>query len=472
MEGEHGDRPILDSVGDVRVAWLSHSKITLNVSYAHKSIAVLGAGDSGEAAANLLHEEGAMITVLDTAEIDRLRKKIDTLGSRGIRVIAGLAAEGEAATGHYDYAILSPGIDPAVPLVQHFIRRRIEMIGELELAYEMCKCPIIGITGTNGKTTTTQLVEQMLTGCGVKTLAAGNIGPAFSARVRESSGLDVMTLEISSFQLETVRRFHAHIAVWLGFAPDHLDRYISMDEYYAAKVRIFDNQTEEDWAVVNFRDRLPRLRARPITFSAYTTGADFELRDGIIYFRGEAALSMRETQLRGAHNAENLMAAMGVGRAQGLSFEAMREPLCAYKPLPHRCEHIRTFEGVDWVNDSKGTNPDAVEKALFSETAPVVLIAGGKDKGFEYSMLTDLVAQRCRCAITVGEMADQIEMSWKDRLPVYNVGRSLERAVEVAREQAKAGDVVLFSPGTSSFDMFKNYADRGNQFRALVLALH
>ena len=413
-----------------------------------------------------------MITVLDTAEVEKLRKKIDALGARGIRVIAGLAAEEAARTEHFDLAVLSPGIDPSVPLVQHFLQRRIAMIGELELAYEMCKCPIIGITGTNGKTTTTQLTERMLNACGVKTVAAGNIGPAFSARVGESAQLDVMTLEISSFQLETITRFRANIAVWLGFAHDHLDRYRSMEEYYAAKIRIFENQTDDDWAVVNFRDKLPPLRAQKITFSAFAEGADFGLRDGTIHFQGAPVLRLGDTQLRGAHNAENLMAALGIGHARGLGFEAMRAPLCEYKPLPHRCEPIRVLDGIEWVNDSKGTNPDSVEKALLGETRPVVLIAGGKDKGFEYGMLTDLVAQKCRAAVTMGEMADRIEALWRERLPVHNAGRSLERAVQLARAQAQPGDLVLFSPGTSSFDMFKNYADRGNQFRELVQALH
>jgi UDP-N-acetylmuramoylalanine--D-glutamate ligase len=442
------------------------------VSYANQSIAVLGAGESGEAAADLLVQQGAMITVLDTAEIDKLRKKIDLLGTRGIRVIAGLAAEEAAEREPYDLAVLSPGIDPSVPLVQHFVKRRIAMIGELELAYEMCKCPVIGITGTNGKTTTTQLVETMLLGCGVKTVAAGNIGPAFSARVQQSAQLDVMTLEISSFQLESIRRFRADISVWLGFAHDHLDRYRSMDEYYAAKIRIFENQTEEDWAVVNFRDRLPRLKARKLTFSAFATGGDFDLRDGVIHFRGTPVLAVADTNLRGAHNAENLMAALGVGVARGLDFATMCRPLCEYKPLPHRCEPVRVFEGVEWINDSKGTNPDSVEKALIGETRPVVLIAGGKDKGFEYSLLTEIVVQKCRCVVTLGEMADRIGDLWQSRLPVHNAGWSLERAVELARENAKPGDVVLFSPGTSSFDMFKNYADRGHRFRALVQALH
>jgi UDP-N-acetylmuramoylalanine--D-glutamate ligase len=443
----------------------------LNVSYANQSIAVLGAGESGESAARLLHHENAMVTILDTAEESRLRKKIEALGAEGIRVIAGLAAEHESLNGRYHAVILSPGIDPAVPLVQNFIKRRIQMIGELELAYEMCKCPIIGITGTNGKTTTTQLVEKMLNACGVKTVASGNIGPAFSAKVRESSRLDVMTLEVSSFQLETIHRFHCETAVWLGFAPDHLDRYHSMEEYYAAKIRIFENQTEDDWAIVNYRDKLPVLKAKKLTFSAYVSDADFELRNGVIYFRGERVLAMADTNLRGSHNAENLMATLGIGFVRGLSFAQMAPPLREYKPLPHRCEILRTVNGVEWVNDSKGTNPDSVEKALHSETRPVVLIAGGKDKGFEYDMLTDLVTARCRAVVVMGEMADRIEAIWKSRLPVSNAGRSIEKAVELAHGLAQPGDIVLFSPGTSSFDMFKNYADRGNQFRALVQAL-
>lgn len=410
-----------------------------------------------------------MVTVLDTAEENRLRKKIDALGKRGIRVLAGLAAEHDQS--EYDQAILSPGIDPAVPLVQNFLKRRIDMIGELELAYEMCQCPIIAITGTNGKTTTTQLVETVLKGCGVKTVAAGNIGPAFSARVRQSSELDVMTLEVSSFQLETIRRFRAQVAVWLNFAPDHLDRYKSMEEYYAAKIRIFENQTEEDVAIVKLGERLPPLKARVITFSAFAAGGDFELRDGVIHHLGAPVLAMAETHLRGGHNAENLMAALAVGMVRGLSFEQMRKPLCEYRPLAHRCEPVRTLDGVEWVNDSKGTNLDSVEKALISETRPVVLIAGGKDKGFEYDSLTKLVAEKCRAAVVMGEMANRIEQLWAAALPCRNAGRSLEKAVALAREIAQPGDVVLFSPGTSSFDMFKNYAERGNLFRTLVQAL-
>jgi UDP-N-acetylmuramoylalanine--D-glutamate ligase len=213
------------------------------------------------------------------------------------------------------------------------------------------------------------------------------------------------------------------------------------------------------------------LTARKITFSAYQTGGDFEYREGAIWYGGNRILGLSETRLRGLHNVENLMAALGVGIALGVAPEKLIEPLKGYVPLPHRCEWVRQVDGVDWINDSKGTNPDSVEKALESETRPVVLIAGGKDKGFEFDALTNVVASRCRAVVVFGEMADRIESLWSGHVRCRNAGRSLERAVEMARLEAHSGDIVLFSPGTSSFDMFRNYADRGERFRILVQAL-
>jgi UDP-N-acetylmuramoylalanine--D-glutamate ligase len=291
-----------------------------------------------------------MVTILDSAEENRLRKKIDALGLRGIRVLAGLAAEHD--TNHYDRVILSPGIDPAAPLVQRFLQRRVEMIGELELAYEMCECPIIAITGTNGKTTTTQLVETMLNACGVRTVAAGNIGPAFSARVRQSNDLDVMTLEVSSFQLEGIRRFRADIAVWLNFAPDHLDRYRSMEEYYAAKIRVFENQTPEDWAIVNGRDTLPPLKAKRITFSAFTAGCDFELRDGTIHYHGEPVLALRDRQPRPARYAAPRLAQCrephgGACRRRGARAQLRADARAALR-LPPASASLRDHPHARW----------------------------------------------------------------------------------------------------------------------------
>ncbi len=344
------------------------------------------------------------------------------------------------------------------------------MIGELELAYELCKCPVVAITGTNGKTTTTQLVERMFNGSGVSTIACGNISPAFAAVVRKSGGLDLMTLEVSSFQLEQIRTFRPRIAVWLNLSANHLDRYNSMEEYRTAKLRIFENQTEEDFAVVNLRDQLPPLKAKKITFSAYQAGGDYELRDNVIFYHGEAVLDMARTKLRGLHNAENLMAALAVGHAHGLSHEKLIEPLLTYTAPPHRCEFVRTFDEVDYINDSKSTNLDSLEKALMSETRPIVLIAGGKDKGFEFDALAALVAQKARHVVLIGQMADRIKASWQAGAPCEKAA-SLADAVRLARAHAQPGNVVLFSPGTSSFDMFKSYEDRGNQFRSLVLSM-
>lgn len=432
-------------------------------------IAVLGAGESGGAAARLLLAEGARVTVLDSGSADALGEKITALQKDGANVIAGAAADDDK--GDYEFAVLSPGIDPATVLVKNFIARGVAITGELELAFVLCARPVIAITGTNGKTTTTQLIEKMLLGCGVTTVACGNIGPAFSAKVREGRAMDVLTVEVSSFQLEEIKTFRPTVAVWLGFAPDHLDRYPTLQSYFEAKARIFENQTADDWAVVNLRDKLPPLKARRITFSAYERGGDFELRDGVIHFQGKPVLKMSDTNLRGSHNAENLMATLAVGLTRGLDFAHMLPPLRAYQALPHRCELIRTLDGVDYVNDSKATNLDSLEKALAGETRKVVLIAGGKDKGFEFDSVTDLVAEKCRCAVLLGDMASRIERLWSPRVPCVNAGRSLENALHTARSQAHRGDIVLFSPGTSSFDMFRNYAERGNQFRQLVQSL-
>ena len=258
--------------------------------------------------------------------------------------------------------------------------------------------------------------------------------------------------------------------MWLNLTPDHLDRYETTDEYRAAKLRIFENQQAEDWAVVNFRDALPSLAAKRITFSAYEIGADLHLRDDVIHYKDQPLLDPRETHLRGTHNTENLMAALGVGLARGLTAAEMTPSLRNYRPQPHRCELVRELDGVTYINDSKATNLDALAKALASETQPVILIAGGKDKGFEFDTLAQTVGEKARWVVLIGEMAERIATAWQEHVPCERVG-SLQEAVQVAWSLARPGEVVLFSPGTSSFDMFKSYADRGNQFRTLVQAL-
>ena len=437
--------------------------------YKNQNIAVLGAGLSGTAAAFLLKSEGANVTVLDSAEEKNLLKStIDNLRSQGVRVICGPAADEDSSA--YQMAVLSPGIDPASPLARNFSLRKIEMIGELELGAQFCEIPIIAVTGTNGKTTTTELLAQMLNACGQRTIACGNIGKPLSEVARGNEPFDVLTVEVSSFQLETIQTFHPSVSLWLNFAPDHLDRYRSVADYRAAKLRIFENQTEKDAAVINAAESLPKIRPRKISFSAYADQADFRLSDGAIVYQNEAVLRLADTKLRGSHNIENLMATLAAGMARGLSFLEMVPPVCAYEPRPHRCEFVREVGGVGYINDSKATNLDAVEKALHAQSKPVILIAGGKDKGFTFDPLRSLVKEKVRSTILIGEMAESIRRCWSGAVK-SEIANSLADAVERAHAIAKPGEIVLFSPGTSSFDMFKSYAERGDQFRALVQAL-
>lgn len=438
------------------------------MKYKNKRAAVLGLGTSGEAAAKLLCQEGARVTVFDNASPEILADKVEAMVQLGVQVIAGEAAD--KALPNFDTVVLSPGIDPSVPLVQNFSRLGARFTGELELAYELCQKPVIAITGTNGKTTTTQLVESMLNTAGVRTIACGNIGIPFCDAVRKQGELDALTVEVSSFQLETIKSFRPDVAVWLNLTPDHLDRYASVEEYRAAKLRIFDNQRPDDFAVVNLQDRLPNISAQRITFSAYLSDGDLCREKEVIYFRGTPVLDMKETRLAGVHNAENLMAALGVAFALRIPWPSARTGLQKYRLLPHRCENVGEIGGVRFINDSKATNLDALSKALESQQSPVVLIAGGKDKGFNFDSVTQLVGAKVKHAVLIGEMAERIHRTWHGVIPC-SLAASLTEAVTIARCKAAAGDVVLFSPGTSSFDMFRNYADRGDQFRQIAQRL-
>jgi UDP-N-acetylmuramoylalanine--D-glutamate ligase len=343
------------------------------------------------------------------------------------------------------------------------VAKQIPVIGELELAFEECSCPAVAITGTNGKTTTTELTTEMLKACGIRTMSSGNIGLPFATAVRSSHELDVMVLEVSSFQLETIRTFRPQVSVWLNLSPNHLDRYPGMQEYRDAKLRIFENQTSSDIAIVNAASELPALAARKITFSASRSDADFTLNGTEIHFRGNAILDQKSTKLPGIHNAENLMAALAIGHALDIDLETLAAGVTGYSAPAHRCEFVREVGGVRWINDSKATNLDAMEMAIRSQKGPIVLIAGGKDKGFEFDAIAPLVRDRVRAAVLIGEMKDRIARSWNGT--ACHKASTLEEAVAKAHSLARAGDVVLFSPGTSSFDMFRNYGERGNLFK-------
>ena len=437
-----------------------------NNPYRGKRAIVLGLGRSGDAAARLLAKCGAQVTVLESGAAAAFTAKASVLHENGITTVFGDVANTHDASA--DLAVISPGIDPATPLAQNIFARNIHTMAEIELAHSLDKTPVVAITGTNGKTTTTEIVAAMLLSAGLRAVAGGNIGKPYSEIVLEDEEFDVLALEVSSFQLERIETFRPRVAAWLNLTPDHLDRYRDLAEYRAAKLHIFDYQTKDDHAVVNAGETLPGLMAQRTTFNAYQPGGDFSLEGRTIQFRSQSILDLDTTRLRGQHNAENAMAALGVARALDLSFASVLPALQEYRPAPHRCELVAQRGGIDFVNDSKATNLDALEKALRAEERPVVLIAGGKDKGFAFGSLASLVATKVRRAVLIGEMAGSIESDWHAFVPCEQAGYSLERAFQLASQAARPGDVVLFSPGTSSFDMFKNYADRGDQFRVLA----
>jgi UDP-N-acetylmuramoylalanine--D-glutamate ligase len=312
---------------------------------------------------------------------------------------------------------------------------------------------------------------------GKRAVAAGNIGIPFCEVVPQSEQLDAVVLEVSSFQLETVEKFRPQVSVMMNITPDHLDRYKSMRDYVLAKALIYCNQTETDFAIIN-ADTVSQLReagveiaARQVTFSSTGQKADLWLENGVIhgrrgYLRGKT-LAVTDTKLRGPHNAENVMAALAVGSVFAVPRETMVAALRAYQPQPHRMEFVAEINGVTFINDSKATNVDAVGKALQTFTAPVVLIAGGKDKGFDFDSIKPLLKTKVRAAVLVGETRQKIAKSWRDTVPCMQA-KTFRDAVWQAATAAQPGDIVLLGPACSSFDMFKNYADRGDTFKQLV----
>lgn len=432
--------------------------------YSGKKTVVLGLGRSGVAAARLLARCGAGVFVRDSGDSSRLEERAAMLRAEGIGVILGKAAE-EAPADH-DLVILSPGIEESSRLAVNAVGGGISLIGEMELAFTLCDCPVVAVTGTNGKTTTTELTVRMLRGAGLRTEACGNIGTPMSEVLVAGTRHDVLVAEVSSFQLETIRTFRPKVALWLNLSPNHLDRYPSMAEYRKAKLRIFENQGEDDWAVIEAGSGLPEIKPRMITFSTREGDADLSLSGGRILHGGVPVLDLCNTKLSGPHNAANLMAALGAGIALGADIPAMAAAIGDYLPPAHRCEFIAERIGVRWINDSKATNLDAMEQAIRSVEGPMILIAGGKDKGFEFAPIAPLVRERVFHAVLIGEMKNRIARDWAP-VPV-SVAESLEDAVEKAADRALPGTTVLFSPGTSSFDMFRDYIRRGEAFRRLV----
>ncbi len=453
------------------------------ISLEHKTVLVLGLGKSGLAAAELLRKRGARVLALDSADSPALQRDAAQLKAMG--VVVELGAD-EAPNVNFDLAVVSPGVPWSNPILQELNERKVPIIGEFELGYQHSLCLNVAITGTNGKTTTTELVERLLPAHHFKTLAAGNIGLPVCTVAEQTKDLDFLTLEVSSFQLETIQYFRPAVGVLLNITPDHLDRYDRMADYALAKGKLFMNQQPFDWAVVQ-SEALAQLRSlkvnipsKVITFSASNRRADLHLDRSLIISRLDdwngPLLDMNQTRVVGPHNAENVMAALAVGRILRIPLETMVEALKTYEPAAHRCELVAEIGGVKFINDSKATNLDAVHKALLAVPAAqpgepnVWLIAGGRDKGFEYHDIGPLLSQRVKGAFLIGETREKIRAAWSLFTPC-TLKDSLIEAVTEAAASAVSGDVVLLSPACSSFDQFQNYQHRGDVFRQAVADL-
>lgn len=468
-----------------------------------KNVLVIGLGVSGVAAAELLAGRGAKVVAVDGADNPASREAAARLRAHGVRVELSarkLPAFAPAPvrvhmrppklmppSTAYDFAVISPGVLLDNKLVLEVRAKGIPLIGELELGYQQSLALNISITGTNGKTTTTELIERVLTANDLKTIAAGNIGTPLCAVADETRELDFITLEVSSFQLETIQTFRPAVAVLTNITPDHLDRYASMDDYARAKARLFENQEAFDSAIVQ-QEALTQLQklgvkipSKIITYSANDPSADLFLDRGLIISRMEnwsgPLLDMKDVLLSGPHNAENIMAALAVGRCLHIPLERIIAAIKSFTPAPHRCEFIAEINGVKFVNDSKATNVDAVEKALLampqgesSREPNVWLLAGGKDKGFEYHDAGPTLSRRVKGAFLFGETSEKIRAAWSLFTPCSIVATLLE-ALSAAAQRAVPGDVILLSPACSSFDQFRNYQHRGEVFRQAVKQL-
>ena len=440
---------------------------------------VLGAARSGLAAAELLAAHGAVVFVSDCAPEDALVDQKLALEKAGIAYEFG---------GHSrkvfecDAVVVSPGIPSGAPVVREAIEMGLPVVSELELASRFCSMPIIAVTGTNGKTTTTVLIGELLRRLHDSVLVAGNIGLPFARALMQTPNAGYAVLEVSSFQLDHIETFRPHIAVITNITPDHLARYgMDFGKYRASKERVFENMEREDFVVFNADDEatLDAMErcVRPVTIGFSSTRALSEgayvLDDRLLFkFRGREYEIARGQDLRipGRHNVENVLAAATAAFLAGVPAEDIQQGCAAFKGVPHRMEFVRTVEGVDYVNDSKATNVASVVVALESYTQPIVLIAGGEDKGSSYEPLRSLVKEKVKALIVLGEAATRLAETFQDITRIVRV-QNLSDAVRTAHSLAAHGDVVLLSPACASFDMFRNYEHRGDVFRAEVQAL-
>jgi UDP-N-acetylmuramoylalanine--D-glutamate ligase len=448
----------------------------MDVNFLHnKKVSVIGAARSGAAVAMLLKSQGANVFVSDMAYTDKLPSSLLNLQSEKIEYEVGGHSD---RVYECDLMVISPGVPSNAPVILEAQKRKIKIVSELEVGSWFCRAPIVAITGSNGKTTTTVLTGRILSDAAKKHVVAGNIGTAFSSVVLELVETDIAVLEVSSFQLDDIDSFRPKISVLLNITPDHMDRYDhSMEKYAAAKARIFKNQLADDVIIYNIDDAwtnkmVMQARCRKIGFSIQqklNNGAfieDGKLITAIDGTRTEI-IDINQIFIKGMHNLYNSMAAVLVGQLLGVDAAFIQSTLKTFEGVEHRLEFVRRINNVSYYNDSKATNVDSVWFALQSFKEPIVLFLGGRDKGNDYSRLIELVRRQVKAIVAIGESANLVEQSFKGAT-VITKASSMEEAVAIARFLAQPGDVVLLSPACASFDWFKNYEHRGEVFKQLV----
>lgn len=443
-----------------------------------KRVLVVGLGRSGRAAARLCLDRGAEVTLTDLRRLPELEQSLAQLASRCSLQLGGHQTSGFAGA---DLIVLSPGVPP-IPELDAARAAGVPIVGEVELASQFVSAPMVGITGTNGKSTTTMLVAELLRKSGRKVFCGGNLGQPLSEAVgsEETGSTGVVVLELSSFQLETVHSFQAHVAALLNVSQDHLDRYPSYAAYQQAKARVFERQTERDFAVLPGGADQAHARALAGETGATQLVFDVESGDGTAAWLEGETLCVRvpgataveryaraALRLPGRHNTLNALSALLVARLAGATEQGCRSGLAGFTGLPHRMQLVRERDGVRFYDDSKATNVGAVVGSLTGFDRPVVLIAGGKDKGGDYQPLREVVSNTCRGVILIGAAAQRMHDALADTVPVLRA-ESLQRAVADAAELALSGDAVVLSPACSSFDMFRDYEERGRAFAAVV----
>jgi len=443
-----------------------------------KRVLVVGLGRSGAASAIFVQEHGAKVTISDAKSEVRQQSEVSALLDRGISIETGY--HGESTFRDQDLIVVSPGVPSDQPLLQHARTLGIPVIGEVELASRFLQGKILAITGSNGKTTTTSLVGEIMAKSGMKTLVGGNIGTPVISLAGKSSPDTFAVIEISSFQLETIEQFCPWIAGILNITPDHLDRHHTFQAYVEAKARIFENQKGSDFAVLNADDPTSAalksgIRSKTYWFSRKGTvdNGTFLKGDQIIFRENgkeQAVLSRSDIQLKGEHNIENVLAAVAMTIIAGCTAQEVQQAVRDFRAVEHRLEFVTTINGVSFYNDSKATNVDATVKALESFPGNIHIILGGKDKGSDYTELVPLLRARTRRAYLIGAAAEKISSQIQGATEITHSG-TLERAVRQAFDSAKPGDVVVLAPACASFDQFENYEQRGRVFKEQVLGL-